>query len=159
MKYKSVIYVALPVVALSLYLGFGGIAQAGFGGGFRGATPEQIVTSHQAMFQQQADLLGMSVVDVKEAWAQGKTIPELIKEKGITAEQLQAKMKEVKLAQMKTQIQTLVDKGVITQSQADKRLQIMQKQIDSTKFNGKKGKGMMKMMGGRGHGGMMGWGW
>ncbi len=160
MKYKSVVYVALPVVALSLYLGFSGVVQAGFFGGMNNFTPEQIVTRHQTMFQEQADLLGINVAEVKDAWSQGKTVADLMKEKGITQEQIQAKMKDVKLKQMKTEVQTLVDKGVITQIQADKRLQVMQSKINDVNFNGKKGKGLVKMMGGHGRGGMMGgWGW
>ncbi|MBI4134493.1 MAG: hypothetical protein HY471_00075 [Candidatus Sungbacteria bacterium] len=69
---------------------------------------------------------------------------QLMDEKGITQDQTQARMKDTRLAQLKSQLQTLVDKGIITQAQSDKRLAAMQNQIQN---------GM-----GRGHKGMMGFG-
>ena len=131
MRKKTLLYALIPMVAGAVLLGanfasargaFGGF---GFGGGLA-ATPDEMATRHQAMFQEQANLLGVSVDDVKNAWAQGKNIWDLAKEKGISQEQLQQKMKDARVAQMKTQLQVLVDKGVITQAQADQRLKFMQ---------------------------------
>ena len=104
------------------------------------------------MFQQEAQILGIGVDELKEDWASGKTIRQIMEEKGITQEQVQARMKELQTQQMKTFLQALVDKGVITQAQADKRLEIMQNQLQ----NGKMNKGL-PMGFGRGFGKGFGW--
>lgn len=140
MKKKILMYAIIPALGFSALIGVGAASAHGFFGMFNNLTPEQIGTQQQTMFQQQADILGISVDDVKNAWAEGKSLKTLAEEKGITQEQLQAKMKEARLQQMKSNLQILVSQGVITQAQADKRLQFMQNES----ANGK---------GGRGHGG------
>jgi ribosomal protein L19E len=62
---------------------------------------------------------------------------------------LQQKIKDARLAQIKTQLQALVDKGVITQSQADKRLATVQAKKANVKG--------YKMGKRHGHGMDMGW--
>lgn len=142
---------SLPALALALLIG-AGTADA-FGGGMnKNATPEQVASMHTQMFQTQATLLGVSVDEVKTAWANGTSFKELAKQKGITEEALKAKMKAAHQAEMKTQLQTLVSKGVITQAQADARIATMQKMAETMKD--KKGKGK----GGMGHGMGMGFG-
>jgi hypothetical protein len=96
-------------------------------------TPDQIATRQQTMFQNEATLLGLSIDDVKSAWAQGKTLQQLATDHGITADQLQQKMKDARAAQLKTKLQTLVDKGIITQAQADQRLQFLQNAAQNMK--------------------------
>jgi hypothetical protein len=126
MKRNMLVYAFLPAV---LGLGLVSVKAAsahGFMGGWGAVSPEEVATKHQTMFQEQANILGISVDDVKNAWAEGKTLLELAQEKGITQEQLQTKMQELRTAQMKTQLQALVDKGIITQAQADKRLATLQ---------------------------------
>lgn len=136
-KTKILMYAALPIIGLGI-LGYGTASAAGWGMGRM--DPEQLVSAQQSKFQAEAELLGVSVDEVKNAWANGKTLLEIAKERGVTQEQLQAKMKEVRLKQMKNSLQTLVDKGVITQAQADQRLKFM----ESNMGNGKKtGRGMM----------------
>lgn len=137
------------ISALSLAsLGVFSASAMGMGGGMMGQnlTPDEVATRQTAMFTQQASLIGATVDEVKNAWAEGKSLQTLATEKGITKEQLQAKMQAQRQGQMKTHLTTLVSKGVITQAQADKRLATMQ-----TKSASKDGKGMH---GGRG--GMMG---
>lgn len=116
-----------------------------FGFKMGGLTPEQIAQSHQEMFQQQANLLGINAADVKAAWAQGKTLRQMAEEKGITAEQFKQKLLAQKVQRMKDSLKVLVDKGVITQAQADQRLQIMQSSIQRKQGWGHRGmmRGMM----------------
>jgi TRAP-type uncharacterized transport system substrate-binding protein len=90
------------------------------------ATPEEIATRQQEMFQKQADLLGISVDKVKEGWVNGKDIMTIATENGITKEQLKQKMKDAQAAAHKSELQALVAKGVITQAQADQRLKVLQ---------------------------------
>jgi hypothetical protein len=135
---KVFVYAVIPVLAWAMFFGANSVYARGMFGFGQNATPDEIASRHQEMFQEQATLLGISVEDVKSSWAQGKNIQELAKEKGITAEQLQQKMKDTKIAKMKIHLQALVDKGVITQAQADQRLSFMQTIQD------KSGKGMRK---------------
>lgn len=124
-------------------LGIMSASAMGMGGMMNNLTPDEIATRQTTMFQTHATMLGMSVADVKSAWASGKDMLTLAKEKGISQADLQAKMKATRDAHMKTELATLVSKGVITQAQADTRLTYM------TTKSGKKG--------GRGHmGGMHG---
>ena len=79
-------------------------------------------TEHKSvMFEQKAALLGISVEDMKNAWAEGKNFHELMEESGLTKDELKAGMKERMEARMAEHLQSLVDEGVITQKQADER--------------------------------------
>lgn len=112
-------------------------------------TPEDLATKQSTMFQEHAKVLGLSVDEVKNAWASGKDLKTLAKEKGISLDTVKQKMEATRLANQKTMLSTLVTKGVITQAQADQRLATL-----STK-TAKGGTGEGKH-GGRGFG-MMGW--
>lgn len=147
MSKKLLVYAALPVLGLGL-LGMTGVASAhgfgGFGFGmFGNATPDQIASRQDTMFQQQASLLGISVDDVKAAWAKGVSFTQLAQDHGITQDQLKQRTKDASLAQLKANLQALVDRGVITQTQADARLAFMQTQTANGKGKGR-GHGMMR---------------
>ena len=89
-------------------------------------TASEIVSRHQTMFQQQAQLLGISTAAIKEGWAQGKSLQQLAKENKVTQEQIKARMQAAQTAALTTQLQALVSGGVITQTQADARLKVAQ---------------------------------
>jgi hypothetical protein len=146
MKKRILVYAFLPAV---LGLGLVSVKAAsahGFFGGFGAVAPEDIAARHQTMFQEQASVLGISVDEVKSAWAEGKSMRDLAEEKGITQEQLQTKMRTLRETQMKTQLQALVDKGIITQAQADTRLTTMQQHMGNGNKGAGKGKGMGRGM-------------
>lgn len=131
MKHKVLTYAFIPAV-----FGFGllavNIASAhGMFGGFNTLAPDEIALRQQTMFQNEAQILGITVDEVKTAWAEGKTFAQIAQDKGITQEQLQTRLKDAQNAQMKTHLQTLVDKGIITQAQADQRLQVMQNRLQN----------------------------
>lgn len=116
--------------------------------GMNAMTADEIATKHNTMFTEQASLIGATVDEVKNAWADGKNFEDLAKEKGVTQEQLQSKMKAKRDEQMKSQLTTLVSKGILTQAQADKRLAFMQAQSSKSGKWGKHGMGRgMGMMG------------
>lgn len=138
MKRKYLSYAILPVMALALV---GGVSMARASGmGFFGsnATPEEVADRQAQMFQDQANLLGVGVDKVKDAWAKGQSIKDLAEENGVSEDQLRQKMQEQMQQHIKDRLQILVDKGVITQAQADERLQFMQQQVQDGKH------GMMK---------------
>ncbi len=114
----------------------------GMGGMMGNLSADELASRHTQMFQEQATLIGATVDEVKAAWADGKSISSLAKEKGITEEQLQVKLKAEREAKMKTQLQNLVAKGVITQAQADKRLATMKTKASSVKEGKRGGHGM-----------------
>lgn len=141
MKKKSIVYaVIVPVVAAGV-LG-AGVASAH--GWLWGATPQEIASQFETMFTKKASLLGMNAADFKAAWASGKTIPEIAKERGISNEELRNRMLEVKKAELKAQLQTLVERGVITQAQADERYKFMETRMGQ---GGMMRGGMMKRFG------------
>ena len=125
---KTLIYAFVPALIGMGALGINlASAHGGFGFGPVGEEidPAQIAERQQEMFQREADLLGISVDEIKNAWAEGKNMRQLAEEKGLTA-QLEEKMKAEKETRIKSHLQALVDKGIITQAQADARFQAME---------------------------------
>jgi hypothetical protein len=144
MNKKPLIYSAIaliPTLAIGAFLTQSVSAHGGIGGpGFDGG-PEDLSnpTALVQQFNDEASLLGISVDDVKNAWANGTSIQDLAKAKGIDETTLQAKMKAAREAQIKNQIQALVSNGTITQAQADARLVFLQKQETQRVANHKTG--------------------
>ncbi|MFA6495141.1 MAG: hypothetical protein WC246_02335 [Candidatus Paceibacterota bacterium] len=122
-KSKFIAYAALATLGTGI-LG-AGVASA-HGLFWNASSPEQIAANQLTAFQNEAAMLGISVDELKSEWAQGKSLIEIAQANGITKEQLQQKMKDARLAQIKTSLQALVTNGVITQAQADARLQSIQ---------------------------------
>lgn len=147
MKKKYLLYTILPIAAFAV-LGAGVVSACGFFGGFGNLSPDEIANRQQTMFQEQAQILGISIEEIKNAWAEGKTIKQIMEEKGISQEQVEARIKDLRTQQMKSYFQALVDKGIITQAQADKRLQVVRERFP----NGKMGRGFHRGFG-------RGWGW
>ncbi len=144
MKNKLLLYAIFPVLGLGL-LSFNAADARGLFGGFghmAKMTPEQIVTRQQAMFQDEANMLGLGIDIIKEGWAEGKSLIQIATENGITKEVLQQKMKDAQAAQLKAQLQMLVDQGVISQAQADKRMNFILQQAANGKFHKEFGRGM-----------------
>ncbi len=143
MKKKIAVYAAAPLLALSL-LGAASVSAQGWFGGQVNATPQEVASRQEQMFQEQANLLGLTEDQVKQSWSEGKTMKDLATENGITQDQLQTKMHELRQQQMTEHLNVLVDQGVITRAQADQRLQFMEK--NDGQFMGKgrhQGQGMM----------------
>ena len=94
MKKKYILYAIVPVIALGI-VGAGVASAHGWFGGFgmmNNATLEEVATRQKNVFQREADLLGVSVDEVKAAWAEGKTMKDVADAHGITSEQIQQKM-------------------------------------------------------------------
>jgi len=128
MKRKFLTFAVFSVIALSFFLGFEETLARGFGWatGFNKLDPETMANHFQTMFENKANLLGISVDKVKNCWAEGKNIWQCAADYGITQEELQQKIKEWRFKELKEQLKILVDKGIITQNQADQRLKWLQ---------------------------------
>lgn len=147
MKHRTLAAAASAAVIATSLLG-AGIASAH--GWSSKIDPQETADRQSAMFQDQADLLGLSVAEVKEAWAQGKDLRALAEEKGISQEDLRTRMDAKRKEQQKAELQALVDKGVITQAQADARQAVQEKRASE----GGPGRGMGMKGGSRFEAGM-----
>ncbi len=118
----------IPVITGLTLLTAGSAFAYGWNGfnGLNSLEPEQIAERHQFMFENQADLLGIDIATVKNYWAEGKSMREIMTEEGIDEEVFRAKMQEQRREEMKLSLQDLVDQGVITQDQANQRMNSMQ---------------------------------
>jgi len=141
-------YLIIPAFAVLALFGTGtAFAYGGPGKIMPNVDPATFATHWGEQMQQQADLLGITLDELKADWAAGKTFQEIVKEKGISQADLQAKMKAARLAQQTKMLQVLVDQGKITSAQAEARLKVVQSLSDNSdkKMNGKhqRGFGMM----------------
>lgn len=132
-------FLALAVLAGAATISSASAQSRGWFGGFGNVDPEKTAERQSQMFEQQADLLGVNVDKIKEYWAQGKNMKEIAEELGLSQEDLRAKTKELRQENMQQHLQSLVDSGVITQEQADSRIQIMESGADYGKFGHGKG--------------------
>jgi len=155
MKKRFLYSAIIPVLALGVI----GISTAYAHGWFFGgtpATPDEIVKNYTDQFQREVDILGLTQDEIKSGWAQGKSPFEIAQEHGISQTDLQNKMKELRKQALADELKALVEKGVITQEQADQRLKVMEERIDSGKgFGRHHGFGMMRNGGGSASAGQM----
>jgi uncharacterized protein YaiL (DUF2058 family) len=70
----------------------------------------------QAVFESEADVLGIAPRTLREDLKKGQKVSDLAKDKGMTKEQFATKL----VANVKPRLEALVDHKVITQAQADK---------------------------------------
>lgn len=131
---KKLLVYSLLAVGLFGLLGVGVVSAQGWFSRFSDASPEEIAQHQQTMFQNKADFLGISVDEIKDAWAEGKTLKEIADEQGITEEQLQERMKEARQERLQAYLQAMVDNGVISQEQANQRLQFMEEKFGEDKM-------------------------
>src|SRR5579864_4399993 len=71
-----------------------------------------------AVIESEADVLGITPQTLVKDLRAGQKVSDLAKDKGITQEQFETRL----IANLKPRLQTLVDKKVITQAQADRLL-------------------------------------
>lgn len=142
MKNKK--YLIIPAVALLVFVAAN--SASAFGGRGEmigiGKDKESWTKNFEERIAEQASILGISVAEIKSAWAEGKNIHDIAKEKGISDEDLRSKMQSKRQEEMKNYLKTLVDNGSITQAQADARLKFMgTKQANQKMGEGRKGVG------------------
>lgn len=128
-KILSSSIIALGLIAIVVA---GSVSASGFGfRGERNIDPQEMAIRQQEMFAHQAEMLGINVDSVKAYWAEGKNMFEIAQELNISQETLDTKRKESRTKMMQERMQDLVSQGVITQDQANKRLQFMESQGDN----------------------------
>jgi len=123
-NHKLVVFSLIIITAVSAISISAASAKGWLRGGYN-LNPEQQVDRQTQMFEHQADMLGITVDQVKDYWSQGKNIREIAEELGIDEQAMQQKMEQNRQEQLQSRLQILVDQGVITQAQADSRLESM----------------------------------
>ena len=129
-------YLIYTLLALGIFglLGTGFASAHGWLGFPDNFSPQEISERFENMFQNKADLLGISVDEMKNAWAEGKTLMQIAEEQGISQEQLRENMRQARMEELQTRLQALLDNGVITQEQANKRLEFMEEGFENGNF-------------------------
>lgn len=130
MDKKYIFYAIIPALTF-VVLGAGIASANGLFNGFRNLSPEDIAQKQEVMFQEKADFLGVSLDEMKNAWTKGKTIKDIAEEHGISEEEMQARMRQAKEEALQSRMQAMVDNGVISQEQANERLEFMQNRLEN----------------------------
>ena len=140
MKKKILIFSLIALGAITAIGVSASSSQGWFRGHMANLSPEEAAEKQEAMFEAKANFFGVSVEELKNLWAEGKNWQEIAEELGISKEEMQTKMQAEMKLKMQEHLQAFVDKGVITQEQADERLQTMEERRASGDF----GRGMKR---------------
>lgn len=136
----------LPALFLTVLFTVDSVSAFGGKGFFRAGDDVATQTKNwEEKIAQKAKIIGVSENEIKTAWAEGKNFKDLAKEKGISEEEMRAKMQAQRQEQQKAFLQNLVSQGKITQAQADARIKHMQEmggKRQEMKGQGRGGKGM-----------------
>ena len=125
---KNIIYLAALAVTAGAVVA-GTVSAGWFGGGFGQMDPATMAERQAEMFNRQANLLGASEAEVKQWWAEGKNMRDMIEDLGLDQDEVRTKMQTNRQEQMRKQLQTLADQGIITQEQMDLRLENMANRV------------------------------
>lgn len=88
-------------------------------------TPQEFVERQTQLFVHQSEITGIPVEEIAGAWAEGKKLETLLKKRELIILWCKKKCAHMERPQMKERLQALVDAGVITQAQAETRLEFM----------------------------------
>lgn len=115
-------------------------------------TNEEIAARKQQRLEHGAEMLGLTAEELKAKLESGMTMKEIAEQQGINQEDFHAKMMEQAKLKMTERLNQLVSEGEITQEQADKRLEQMQKRMNNSgkrlgHFSGNGLKGFVKGQG------------
>jgi hypothetical protein len=134
---KKTIQMLMVLGLLSVGVAGASVASAYMGGRWNQADPAEVAERQMEMFEHQAEVLGVDVDQIKNAWAEGKNLPELAEELGVSEDELMNRMQEQRQERMQERVNALVEQGVITQEQADQRQVFMQERMGQGGFEGK----------------------
>lgn len=123
---------SLILILVGLIILFSASKTSAFGWGWGNwkLNNQTFVEKIQEMFERWAKILGISVDKIKNYWSEGKTIKEIMEAEGISEDQIKERMKEQRLEEIKSFLQILVDKGIITKEQMEKRLEFERKLLE-----------------------------
>lgn len=93
--------------------------------------PEIYSQQLQSKFEYWSQISGIDINKIKNYWAQGKTFREMSVLEKVDLNKVQEKNREYRLSQLRTNLQELVNKGIITQEQANQRLEFYRKKLET----------------------------
>lgn len=125
-------YLTLFLISTLLVTATSAFAFGGWGKGWKiGFDIDKAVEKIQLMFEKWAKFLGLDVEKIKNYWAEGLSPKEIMEKEGISEEKVRENIKNLRLEQLKEFLQKLVDKGIITKEQMEKRLTIEKELMES----------------------------
>lgn len=95
------------------------------------ANPEIYSQQLQNKFEYWSQISGIDINKIKNYWAQGKTFREMLDLEKVDLNNVQERNREYRLNQLKTNLQEMVKKGIITQEQANQRLEFYNKKLQT----------------------------
>jgi len=125
------ILLSVLILGFLITVGVSSALAQGWFNGKKDIDPERIMVKKEEMFKAKADLLGISIEQLKEYWSEGKNIGEIAVEMDISEEELRSKIQESHKAKMTEHLNLLVERGRITQEQADTKFTYMQERMDN----------------------------
>lgn len=121
---KVFFYTGLPVFAFSLLFASHASAHGNNSDkNFKHRSEFKQIKPRPERFEEQAKLLGITVDEYKNLSAQGLNFKGIAEHLGISPDSISQKRLALKQEKIKFRLSNLVSKGVITQDQADQRLQ------------------------------------
>ena len=104
-------------------LGVGVVGLTGAGMVFAGeAYNKGIGGGYEAMVENKAEILGITVEELNTAREEGTTLHEIIEEQGLDFDEFHKQIKEKRAERIKAKIDQLVEDGKITREQADEKI-------------------------------------
>ncbi len=123
--------ILIPIF-LAIFLFF--VINSSYAYGFKSLNNQDYLTLMQQKFENWSKILNLPLEEVKNYWAQGKNLFMIAQEKGISLESIQNKMRELRLEQEKQRLNYLVEKGIITKEQMEKRLNYFNQNMENKNF-------------------------
>lgn len=125
MTTKNIIITSFLSLAILAAIGINSAYAHGWWGGNKhfSSDSKEVAEKQVQRFQHQADMLEVGVDKVKQYWVQGMNMRDMAQDMGIDHKEMQNRMQQEKQEHRQDKIDTLVEEGVITQEQADSRLE------------------------------------
>lgn len=121
-KKNSIYIISFLLISIISFLFLPFISEAKMMQNILNVDPETYSQQLQNKFEYWSKVSGIDVNKIKNYWAQGKSFREMLALEKVDFNKVQEKVREYKLDQLKKNIQELVEKGIITQEQANQRL-------------------------------------
>jgi len=125
------ILLSVLILGFLVTVGVSSALARGWFEGKKDIDPERMMAKKEEMFKAKADLLGIGIEQLREYWSEGKNIGEIAAGMDISEEELRLKMQESHREKMQEHLNLLVERGRITQEQADAKFIYMQDRMDN----------------------------
>ncbi len=87
---------------------------------------EDSIVKHQEILEHKAQIMGISTEEMQENWQENKRFGKFAEDYGLDREEIMEKMAEARRNNLQERLKALIESGVISQEQADQRMEAMQ---------------------------------